>query len=159
MIGLEREWDWDYNLIIIIKLRWVLFVTYTIIQSINSSEMRPLHLTHPSAHTWSSGQPTLRCPGSSGGSVPCCWSRDSNRQPQVTSPTLYPLEPRLPHVIKRVIGCQNWLFKLFEHKCVLEVCVHIHPIMIKIHPVFFLNPHFKTPFLKSGCCEIPVTMT
>ncbi len=26
---------------------------------------------------------------------------------------------------------------LFEHKCVLEVCVHIHPIMIKIHPVFF----------------------
>ncbi len=26
-----------------------------------------------------------------------CWSRDSNPQPQVTSPTLYPLEPRLPH--------------------------------------------------------------
>ncbi len=30
---------------------------------------------------------------------------------------------------------QNSLFKLFEHKFVLEVCVHIHPIMIKIHPV------------------------
>ncbi len=37
---------------------------------------------------------------------------------------------------------QNSLFKLFEHKCVLEVCVHIHLIMIKIHPVVFL----KSPF-------------
>ncbi len=54
---------------------------------------------------------------------------------------------------------QNSLYKLFEHKCVLEVCVHIHPIMIKIHPVFFLNPYFKIPFLKSGCSEIPVRMT
>ncbi len=52
---------------------------------------------------------------------------------------------------------QNPLYKLFEHKCVLEVCVHIHPIMIKIHPVFFfLNPYFKIPFLKSGCSESPV---
>ncbi len=25
----------------------------------------------------------------------------------------------------------------FKHKCVLEVCVHIDPIMIKIPPVFF----------------------
>ncbi len=33
-------------------------------------------------------------------------------------------------------------------------CVHIHPIMIKIHPVVF-----KIPFLKSGCSEIPVRMT
>ncbi len=59
-------------------------------------------------HTWSSGQPTLRRPGSSRGfgvllkgltSVVdnSCRSRDSNPQPQVTSPTLYPLEPRLPH--------------------------------------------------------------
>ncbi len=30
---------------------WALFVTYTIIQSITSSEMCSLHLTHPSAHT------------------------------------------------------------------------------------------------------------
>ncbi len=48
---------------------------------------------------------------------------------------------------------QNSLYKLFEHKCVLEVCVHIHPIIIKIHPVFF-----KIPFLKSGCSKIPVRM-
>ncbi len=47
------------------------------------------------------------------------------------------------------------VYKLFEHKCVLEVCVHIHPIIIKIHPVDF----FKIPFLKSGCSEIPVRMT
>ncbi len=41
---------------------------------------------------------------------------------------------------------QNSLYKLFEHNCVLEVCTHIHPIMIKIHQVFF----FKS-LLKSGC--------
>ncbi len=29
----------------------LLFVTYTILQSITSSEMCSLHLTHPSAHT------------------------------------------------------------------------------------------------------------
>ncbi len=40
---------------------------------------------------------------------------------------------------------QNSLYKLFEHKCELEVCVHIHPIMIKIHPVFF----FLIPILNS----------
>ncbi len=54
---------------------------------------------------------------------------------------------------------QNSLYKLFEHKCVLEVCVHIHPIMIKIHLVFFFNPYFKIAFLKSDCSEIPVRMT
>ncbi len=58
-------------------------------------------------HTWSSGQPTLRRPGSSWGFSALlkgltsvvdnsCWSRDSNPQPRVTSLTLYPLEPRLP---------------------------------------------------------------
>ncbi len=37
---------------------------------------------------------------------------------------------------------QNSLYKLFEHKCVLKVCVHIHPLMIKIHPVFFFKSLF-----------------
>ncbi len=52
-------------------------------------------------HTWSSGQPTLQRSGSSWGSGALlkgltsvvdksCRSRDSNPQPQVTSPTLYP---------------------------------------------------------------------
>ncbi len=69
--------------------------------------MCSLLLTHPSAHTWSSGQLTLRRPGSSWGfgallkgliSVMdnSCRSRDSNPQPRVTSTTLYPLEPGLP---------------------------------------------------------------
>ncbi len=55
--------------------RWIeeeeLFIchTHTIIQSITSSEMCCLHLTHPSAHNWSSGQQTLQRTGSS--SVPC----------------------------------------------------------------------------------------
>ncbi len=55
-------------------------------------------------HTWSSGQPTLRRPGSSWGfgallkgltSVVdnSCWRRDSNPQPRVTSPAVYPLDP------------------------------------------------------------------
>ncbi len=48
---------------------------------------------------------------------------------------------------------QNSLFKLFEHKCVLEVCDKNPP------SVFFLNPYFKILFLKSGCSEIPVRMT
>ncbi len=32
----------------------------------------------------------------------------------------------------------------------LEVLVHIHPIMIKIHPVFFLIPVLKSPFLNQA---------
>ncbi len=64
-----------------IKLGWALFVTYTIIQSIMRSEMCSLHLTHPSVHTWSSGQPTVQRPGSSRG-LPV---GDSNPQPWVTS--------------------------------------------------------------------------
>ncbi len=46
---------------------------------------RSLHLTHPSAHT-----PITSVMDNS------CRSRDSNLQPRVTSPTLYPLESRLP---------------------------------------------------------------
>ncbi len=48
----------------------------------------------------------------------------------------------------------NSLHKLFKHKWVLEVCVHIHPITIKIHPVFFINPYFKIPFLKSAVLQV-----
>ncbi len=33
--------------------------------------------------------------------------------------------------IKGVIGCITHFYMLFEHKCVLAVCVHNHPIMIK----------------------------
>ncbi len=58
-------------------------------------------------HTWNSGQPTLGRPGSSWGfgallkaltSVVdnSCRSRDSNPQPRVTSPTLYPLATTAP---------------------------------------------------------------
>ncbi len=71
------------------KRIFFLFVTYTIIQSITSSEMCSLHLTHPSAHTWSSGQLTLQRPwrswrfgallkGLTSVVDNSCWSRDSN---------------------------------------------------------------------------------
>ncbi len=38
---------------------------------------------------------------------------------------------------------------LFEHKYVVAVCVHIHPTMIKIHPVLFSKiPNNNDHFLK-----------
>ncbi len=40
---------------------------------------------------------------------------------------------------------QNSLYMLFEHKCALEICLHIHPIIIKIHPVFFFSSILKSP--------------
>ncbi len=55
-----------------IKLRWALFVTYTIVQSITSSEMCSLHLTHPRAHTLGAvGSRHCGTRGAVGGSVPC----------------------------------------------------------------------------------------
>ncbi len=83
-----------------IKLGWALFVTYTIIQSIMRSEMCSLHLTHPSVHTWSSGQPTVQRPGSSRGLPVGAGIRTHNLVlPQVSSPTLYPLGQRLPMLV------------------------------------------------------------
>ncbi len=80
-----------------IKLRWALFVTYTIIQSIMRSEMCSLHLTHPSAHTWSSRQPTVQRPGSSRGLPAVAGIRTHNLGlPRVSSPTLYPLGHDFP---------------------------------------------------------------
>ncbi len=40
---------------------------------------------------------------------------------------------------------QNSLYKLFEHKCVLEVCTH-PSYNDKNPPSVFLNPYFKIPF-------------
>ncbi len=75
---------------------WALFVTYTIIQSIMWSEMCSLHLTHPSVHIWSSGQPTVQRPGSSRGLPVGAGIRTHNLGlPRVSSPTLYPLGQRL----------------------------------------------------------------
>ncbi len=60
---------------------------------------------------------------------------------------------------KRVIWC-NIHFSSCLNINVCWKCVHIHPIIIKVHPVFFfLNPGFKIPFLQSGCSESPVRMT
>ncbi len=74
----------QYNTIQI-KLRWALFVTYTIIQSIMRSEMCSLHLTHQSAHTADSGQWAADCAAHGEQSWTSCRSRDSNPQPWVTS--------------------------------------------------------------------------
>ncbi len=77
--------------------KYKLIVTYTIIQSIMRSEMCSLHLTHPSVHTWSSGQPTVQRPGRSRGLPAGVGIRTHNLGlPRVSSPTLYPLGQRLP---------------------------------------------------------------
>ncbi len=46
--------------------------------------------------------------------------------------------------------------------CVGSVCVYNHPIMIKIHPVFFFFFFFSLnhfPFLKSSRSQMPVSVT
>ncbi len=82
------------------KKKNFLTVTYTIIQSITSREMCSLHLTHPSAHTpgavgsrhcGARGEVGALLKGLTSVVDNSCRSRDSNPQPQVTSPTLYPL--------------------------------------------------------------------
>jgi len=62
--------------------------------------MCSLHLTHPSVHIWSSGQPTVQRPGSSHGLPFGAGIRTHNLGlPRVSSPTLYPLGQRLPNTL------------------------------------------------------------
>ncbi len=68
--------------------------------------MCSLHLTHPSVHTWSSGQPTVQRPGSSHGFPVGAGIRTHNLGlPRVSSPTLYPLGQRLPITFVLVVLC------------------------------------------------------
>ncbi len=61
--------------------------------------MCSLHLTHPNAHSWSSGQPTLQRPGSSRGLPVGAGIRTHNLGlPRVSSPMLYPLGHDCPEV-------------------------------------------------------------
>ncbi len=102
------------------------------------------HTHTPCTHTWSSGQPTLRRPGRSWGfgvllkgltSVVnnSCRSRDSNPQPRVTSPTLYPLEPRLSRLRNSTAllnkltysgDCQTPL-NTSRHQCLNQAFIHV----------------------------------
>ncbi len=47
---------------------------------------------------------------------------------------------------------QNSLYKLFEHKCVLEVCVHIHPIMIK--SLIYINASMFAQIIRDPALSI-----
>ncbi len=98
-IRMISEGSCDTIIIIIIKLRWALFVTYTIIQSIMRSEMCSLNLTHPSVHTPAAVRFGALLKGLISVRDNSCQSRDSNPQPRVTNPMLYPLEPRLPRTV------------------------------------------------------------
>ncbi len=87
-----------------IKLRWAFYLSHTQLYRVYNQQWNVFSAFNPSkcTHTWSSGQPTLRRPGSSWGfgallkGLPSvvdnsCRSRDSNPQPRITSPMLYPL--------------------------------------------------------------------
>ncbi len=86
-------------------------------------------------HTWSSGQPMLRHPGSSRGFSALlkgltsvvdnsCRSWDSNPQPRITCPTLYPLGHNCPLtcLTRNGDGIQSWdcLSTLKPSKCSLK---------------------------------------
>ncbi len=52
------------------------------------------------------------------------------------------------------------VYKLLELKCVLAVCVHNHPKMIKINPVlFFLSTKIFIPFSIRAVFPCDVTRT
>ncbi len=66
-------------------------------------------LTHPSVHTWSSGQPTVQRPGSSHGLPVGARIRTHNLGlPRVSSPTLYPLGQRLPNRLFNTFNIISW---------------------------------------------------
>ncbi len=76
--------------------------------------MCSLHLTHPSAHTWSSGQPTLRRPGVRGLAQGSHLNRGlflpepgfeptTLGYPYVSSPTRYPLGHGCPKRVRKKI--------------------------------------------------------
>ncbi len=56
-------------------------------------------------------------------------------------------------------GSYYALLQVVELKCVLAVCVHNHPIIIQIHPVFFLSTKIFTLFLNRAICQCDVTRT
>ncbi len=108
-------------------------------------------------HTWSSGQPTLRFPGSSRGFSALlkgltsvvdnyCRRRDSNPQPRVTSPMLYPLEPRPPREGNQL--CLTPLFFLDGTECVcvsVYVCVCVCVCVCVPFPAF-VSTSFPSEF-------------
>ncbi len=118
-----------------INLRWALFVTYTIIQSIMRSEMCSLHLTHPRAHTLGAvgSRHCLNqqnCPGSSWGFgallkgltsvVDTSWQRwDLNPQPWVTLgfKSNYPLGHDCPKHLYSIICASHTVLLAFGSIC------------------------------------------
>ncbi len=90
------------------------------------SEMCSLHLTHPSVHTWSSGQPTVQRPGSSRGLPAGAGIRTHNLGlPRVSSPTLYPLGQRLPYeqCCKRLWFQTCHIHRFTDKLCITEKCI------------------------------------
>ncbi len=107
--------DWDLVTVEAIWVKWRRRIFYLSHTQYNQ-QWNVFSAFNPSkcTHTWSSGQPTLRRPGSSWRFSALlkgltsvvdnsCRSRDSNPQPQITSPTLYPLG----HNCYTVTYCQH----------------------------------------------------
>ncbi len=110
------------------------YITYTIIQSIMRSEMCSLHLTHPSVHTWSSGQPTVQRPGSSRGLPVGAGIRTHNLGlPRVSSPTLYPLGQQLPKMAPRMAAMLRALGKLCSFSYVFLLFYVLDVVSITVY--------------------------
>ncbi len=99
---------WFKPLTRILEEEEFVFVTYTIIQSITSSEICSLHLTHPSAHTPGSvGSRHCGARGAVGGSVPCTRVSRGQFLPEprfepTTSGYKSNIRPRLPCIFVQI---------------------------------------------------------
>ncbi len=124
---------------LIIKLSWALFVTYTIIQSITSSEMCSLHLTHSSAHT-PGAVGSRRCSARGAVGVPCLaqgshlirgqFLPEPRFEPTtwVTSATLYPFS-KIPIFIIQTFMQINCLSQ-YINKC---FCLFVYELQLGVH--------------------------
>ncbi len=113
---------------------------------------------------WSSGQPTLRCPGSSWGfgALPkgltsvmdtYCQSRDSNPQPWVTSgfkSNALSIRPRLPHInLKNVLIT---IFLYFVVSLIILYFIIVLLIQFKVYLTQYSVTHSVTTI--GACCHI-----
>ncbi len=95
--------------------------------------MCSLHLTHPSVHTWSSGQPTVQRPGSSRGLPIGAGIR--THKPWVTSgfkSNALSIRPRLPVYAQCTAQCMQ-VYALATHQQQVERRESREPIKVCAH--------------------------
>ncbi len=83
-----------------------------------------------------------------------CRSRDSNPQSRVTSPTLYPLEPQLPHLMGKqrmlfCVSCELLNTIFFCFLCIQRVFSYL--CKITVEPLMSHRLFYRSPCYISGC--------